>query len=168
METHDLKIHTVDVIAIQHARQTGASLDGVPAVPVVASGGEPVRCCLTNADPGEQLLLFGYRPSLPATSPYAESGAVFIHTDPCDGPPSTTTYPSDWLHRPQVLRAYDERGWIHPATTVHDGTDAPGVLAAVLAQPGVVEVHSRNIAYGCFMFAVTPASVDRAGHRQES
>ena len=53
--------------------------------------------------------------------------------------------------RPQVLRAYDERGWIHPATRVHDGTDAAGVLAEVLAQQGVVEVHSRNIDYGCFM-----------------
>jgi hypothetical protein len=27
----------------------------------------------------------------------------------------------------------------------------------VLSSPGVVEVHSRNIAYGCFMFAAVPA-----------
>jgi hypothetical protein len=39
---------------------------------------------------------------------------------------------------------------------VHDGTDPEAALAAVLAAPGVVEVHSRNIAYGCYMFAVTP------------
>jgi hypothetical protein len=54
-----------------------------------------------------------------------------------------------------VLRAYDERGRIHPATRVHDGADPEREIADVLAQPGVVAVHSRNIAYGCFMFAVT-------------
>jgi hypothetical protein len=56
-----------------------------------------------------------------------------------------------------VLRAYDERGWIHPATSVHDGTDPERELAEVLATPDVVEVHSRNVAYDCWMFtAVRP------------
>jgi hypothetical protein len=36
-----------------------------------------------------------------------------------------------------------------------DGSDPEAAIAAVLDEPGVVEVHSRNIAYGCFMFAVT-------------
>jgi len=53
------------------------------------------------------------------------------------------------------LRAYDARGWIHPATRVHDGSDPEGAIAAVLGEPGVMELHSRNVAYGCFMFAVT-------------
>ena len=49
------------------------------------------------------------------------------------------------------------RGWIHPATRVHDGSDPEAAIAAVLGEPGVVEVHSRNVAYGCFMFVVTAA-----------
>ncbi|WP_425577482.1 DUF1203 domain-containing protein [Nocardioides endophyticus] len=53
------------------------------------------------------------------------------------------------------LRAYDARGWIHPATRTHDGSDAADVLAAVLAEPGVALVHSRNVAYGCYLFAAT-------------
>jgi hypothetical protein len=113
-----------------------------------------VRCCLTDAEPGADLLLMGYRPPLPA-SPYVETGAVFVHAAPCAGPASTTSYPEAWRSRPQVLRAYDERGWIHPATRTHDGTDPEQVLADVLAEPGVVEVHSRNIGYGCFMFTAT-------------
>jgi hypothetical protein len=56
-----------------------------------------------------------------------------------------------------VLRAYDARGWIHEATRVHDGTDPQAALAEVLAAPGVVQVHSRNIAYGCYMFTATTA-----------
>ena len=48
---------------------------------------------------------------------------------------------------------------------MHDGTDPEAVLAAVLAAPGVVEVHSRNIAYGCYMFAVTTAALALPGPR---
>lgn len=125
------------------------------AVRVVAHGGEPLRCCLRDATAGEDLVLFNYEPPLPgADSPYRETGAVFVHAADCASP-APAGYPSAWLRRPQVLRAYDDRGWIHPATRAHDGTDTEAVLAEVLATDGVVEVHSRNIAYGCYMFRVT-------------
>jgi len=123
-------------------------------VSVVASGGEPLRCCLRDASKGEELVLFNYTPPLPAPSPYEERGAVFAHAAACDGPESEA-YPAGWVGRPQVLRAYDARGWIHPATRVHDGSDPEGVIAAVFSHPEVVEVHSRNLAYGCYMFAIT-------------
>ena len=125
--------------------------DGVASI---AKGGEPLRCCLRDATAGEELLLFNYEPPLP-DSPYREKGAVFTHALTCDGPPSATTYPPDWAGRPQVLRAYDARGWIHPSTHVHDGTDPDAAIAKVLAHPEVVEAHSRNLAYGCYMFRVT-------------
>ncbi|GAA3352018.1 DUF1203 domain-containing protein [Amorphoplanes nipponensis] len=117
-----------------------------------ARGGEPLRCCLRDATPGEGLLLFGYEPPLPE-SPYREKGAVFAHAAPCPGPPRDLAYPADWYGRPQVLRAYDSRGRIHPASRQHDGRDPVAALAAVLAEPGVVLVHSRNVVYGCYMFA---------------
>ena len=134
-------------------RATGVDASGSPVEQVEATGGEPLRCCLQDAHPGEPLLLFGYRPPT-ADGPYREVGPVFAHADPCSGYVGNG-YPRDWLGRPQVLRAYDARGWIHPATRVHDGSDPEGMIAAVLGEPGVVEVHSRNVAYGCFMFAVT-------------
>lgn len=121
-----------------------------------ASGGEPLRCCLRDARAGESLLLFNHEPPLP-DSPYREKGAVFTHATPCAGPESVTEYPADWRGRPQALRAYDARGWIHPSTRVHDGTDPEAAIAEVLSHPEVVEVHSRNLAYGCYMFRVTRA-----------
>jgi Protein of unknown function (DUF1203) len=125
-------------------------------VAVTADGGEPLRCCLRNAREGEEIVLFNYEPSLPdSTSPYVEKGAVFAHPADCGGPSSTTEYPPEWIGRPQALRAYDARGWIHPSTHVHDGTDPDAAIAKVLANPQVVEVHSRNLAYGCYMFRIT-------------
>ena len=119
--------------------------------PVVAEGGEPLRCCLRDAVAGEGLVLFSFEPPLPA-SPYREKGAVFAHAGPCDGPLEGVPYPPDWYGRAQVLRAYDADGRIHPASRQHDGSDPVAALSAVLAEPGVVVVHSRNVVYGCYMF----------------
>jgi hypothetical protein len=127
---------------------------GRPVERVVADGGNPLRCCLRDSRSGEELLLFGYEPPLPE-SPYRETGAVFAHAGPCEGPVSDDVYPADWRGRPQVLRAYDRRGRIHDATRTHDGSEPEAVIAEMLATPGVERIHSRNIAWGCYMFAVT-------------
>jgi hypothetical protein len=150
------RIHALPTEVLQRVRATEIDVSGNPVEHVTADGGEPLRCCLRDAGPGEELILFGYEPPIPA-SPYREVGAVFAHAEPCVGPADPHAYPPDWLGRPQVLRAYDERGWIHPATRVHKGQDPAAAINNVLGQPGVVQVHSRNIAYGCFMFAVTRA-----------
>ncbi len=148
-----------DVLAVARAEAaTGAANAPDEAHRLVASGGEPLRCCLRDAAAGERCLLFNYRPPLPASSPYQETGAVFAHADAddCPGAPEPSGgYPTDWRGRPQVLRAYDARGFIHPATRLHDGTDPETEIAEVFANPDVVLVHSRNVAYGCYMFAIT-------------
>ncbi|WP_433058969.1 DUF1203 domain-containing protein [Dactylosporangium sp. CS-033363] len=146
-------IHAIDAGTLETVRRTRLDASGNAPEPYVATGGEPLRCCLRDATEGERLLLFGYEPKLPP-SPYREIGAVFAHASACSGP-AAPGYPADWAHKPQVLRAYDARGWIHPSTRVHDGTDPEASLAAILAHPEVVRVDSRNIAYGCFMFTVT-------------
>jgi Protein of unknown function (DUF1203) len=147
------RIHAISAGELDKVRAGG---DGIERL--VAEGGEPLRCCLRDAVPGEDLLLFGYQPPMPP-SPYREFGAVLAHATPCAGPADPTRYPSDWYGRPQVLRAYDRRGWIHDATRRHDGSDPEAAIARILAEPGVVQIHSRNIDWGCYMFAITPATI---------
>lgn len=54
------------------------------SVRVDAAGGNPLRCCLRESRPGEEVLLMAYTP--PGTSgPYVERGPVFIHAEPCPG-----------------------------------------------------------------------------------
>jgi hypothetical protein len=142
-----------DVLRRARSERTDAS--GNPVVNVTATGGEPLRCCLRDAAAGEALILFGYEPVLPP-SPYREVGAVFAHAAPCGGPVRVGCYPPEWLGRPQVLRAYDQRGWICDAR-VHDGTDPPAVIDEMLQNEAVAQIHSRNIAYGCYMFLVRRA-----------
>lgn len=154
MSTSNLEIETVAPAVIEQVRAVGRDISGYPVERVVADGGEPLRCCLRNAQRGDVCILFGYEPPLPAASPYRETGAVYAHAEPCSGWSGEDVYPLDFYGRPQVLRAYDRRGWIHPATTLHDGSDPIGALANILDDPEVVEVHRRNIAYGCYMFTV--------------
>jgi hypothetical protein len=150
------RIHPIPAEVLDRVRASGVDASGNPVEHVIAEDGYPIRCCLRDAKDGERLILFGYEPPLPP-SPYREIGAVFAHAEPCDGPDDTTSYPSDWYGRPQVLRAYDRRGWIHDSTRVHDGTDPTAHIADVLADPGVTRIHSRNVAYGCYMFTITRA-----------
>jgi len=154
-------IRPIEAAHLDASRSSGLDASGNPVVRLSDAVGEPMRCCLRNALPGEECILFGYEAPIPGeASPYREIGAVLAHADPCGGPSDLGSYPKDWYGRPQVLRAYDARGWIHPATTTHDGSTPVQALTQVLAEPGVVEVHSRNVVYGCFMFVARrhPAS----------
>jgi hypothetical protein len=155
--TADFRLVGIPEDVLDAIRRGAPDAWGRPAEKVTAEGGEPVRCCRRDAEDGQPLLLFAFRPAVPGTgSPYQEAGAVFVHAEPCPESAKEGEYPADWRARPQVLRAYDYRGWIHPATRVHDGTEPERHLRDVLATPGVVELHSRNIGYGCWMFTAVP------------
>ncbi len=141
-------VHALPADALERARASDDCVEHLQA-----KGGEPLRCCLRNASAGERLILFNYEPPI-GHSPYREVDAVFAHAAACEGPPPRDAYPPAWRGRPQVLRSYDRRGWIRDAV-VHDGSDPEGQIARLLADPEAVQLHSRNVAYGCFMFTVT-------------
>jgi hypothetical protein len=160
----NFEVHAIPTTVLERARAESTDARRSGFARSIAGGGEQLRCCLRNARPGEELLLFNYEPPMPP-SPYREVGAVFAHAATCAGPDVSgresaggDACPADWRGRSQVLRAYDRRGWIHPNTRVHDGSDPEAALAAVFADPAVVQVHVRNVAYGCFMFAATRSS----------
>ena len=148
----EFRVHAISPDLLAEVRASGVDVSGIPVERRIAGGGEPLRCCLRDAEPSERVLLFGHAPPIPS-GPYREVGPVFAHADACDGP-GHGGYPAGWRGRPQVLRAYDSRGWIRDAL-VHDGTDPDAAIAAFFADPQVAQVHSRNVAYGCFMFAIT-------------
>src|SRR5262245_57414876 len=147
------RIHAISPDMLDRVRASGRDVSGTPVEHVEAEGGEPLRCCLRSARPGESLILFGYEPPI-GRSPYREIGAVFACAARCGGPPPGGEYPPAWRGKPQVLRSYDGRGWIRDAL-VHDGEDAERAIERLLADPEATQLHSRNVAYGCFMFVVT-------------
>lgn len=133
-------------------RSAGRDKFGNPFEPFVNEDpdGAPLRCCLREARVGERIALIAHRP-FATGGPYAEVGPVFVHAEACEGYEAVADYPVAFAHRRQVQRGYDRNGNMIETRIAEPG-EAPENLAALLAQPGVAFVHSRNVAAGCFMF----------------
>jgi Protein of unknown function (DUF1203) len=144
----------IPALELEAIRSAGRDEAGNPLdAHVDADGGEPLRCCLREALPGEMLLLIAYTP--PGTAgAYAERGPVFVHADRCEGYATPHDYPPGLMHRGQVVRAYDRKGRIADGVLVADGQQARSVIAELLARPEVELVHLRNVGYGCYNFCV--------------
>lgn len=145
--------HLVAVLA------AGLDDEGNPVRPFTSrSGGEPLRCCLRDAAPGETLALIAYRPvrrsvqdaSGRPVGPYHECGPVFVHARACPGP-NGDGYPHQWRSRQQVFRSYDRDGRIMGGVVAPPGDGQEAILAGLFADESVAFVHSRNVVHGCFM-----------------
>jgi hypothetical protein len=115
-------------------------------------GGAPLRCCLRDSRPGERLRLGAVTPPGPAGA-YAEKGPVFVHADGCPGP-ADGSYPEEFRSRRQVFRAYNPAGEIVGGEVVGAGRGQEATAERLLADPGVAFLHSRNVEFGCYMFAI--------------
>jgi uncharacterized protein DUF1203 len=134
-------------------RRDGTDDAGERLRPFIADeDGAPLRCCLREARAGEHLLLVAYRPAGTAGA-YREVGPVFVHASPCAGYPEPGSYPAGFRDLQQALRAYDREGRIIDACLV-DGLHAEAGIEQLLTRPHVATVHSRNVLYGCYMFAI--------------
>lgn len=138
-------------------RLTGlpAPLDTSAGLPTLVTEPDafPCRRCLTDALPGETVLLLSYDPWR-VDSPYRQPGPVFVHADPCTTA-VVDVLPLQQRRRLLSVRAFDASGMSRDAFVV------PGEeldVEAVLADPEVDFVHLHNAGPGCFA-----ARVDRSG-----
>ncbi|PDV89454.1 hypothetical protein CO652_03520 [Rhizobium sp. H4] len=125
--------------------------DRLPETMVSNGPGHPCRHCLRNIDEGEELLVFAYRP-FPELQPYAETGPIFLHKQPCPRyaaeeilPPVLTT------SRDFIVRGYGENNRIVYGTgAVTDTPDIPAYAETLLARPEIAYVHVRSARNNCF------------------
>ncbi|MFC8490596.1 DUF1203 domain-containing protein [Streptomyces sp. NPDC057235] len=139
---------------------------GRPCAPYPATGGgEPLRCCLRPAAPGERIALVSYAPlrrwaAETGAEPgaYDEQGPVFVHAGECGGPAPSEEYPFARPGALRVLRRYDAEGRIVGGRLLElPGNPAEGfdrALDEAFADPAVALVHVRAVEYGCFHFEV--------------
>ena len=160
------KTFTVHAIAPDIADALRAKDDAgrVPEPFADAGGGSPLRCCNRLSRPGEQIVLASYSPLhrwATATGkdpgPYDETGPVFLHAVPCEGP-EDDGWPEDYRGLPRVLRPYDADGRILDGVVIAEGDMHPErAVDQVLADPRVAFVHARALLAGCFTFAIERA-----------
>ena len=129
---------------------------GNPVTPFVDNdGGWPLRCCLTDSAPGEQLAIIAFS-NFPWTSAYRTTGPVVVHAEPCAG--SSGDYPVQFEARDQVVRAYGrdggrERALVYDLNTlVPAGGGLADEIERILADPRVEFVQAANVLAGCYSF----------------
>lgn len=140
---------------------------GRPCVPYTATdGGDPLRCCLRGAGPGERIALVSYAPlrrwaaeTWARPGAYDEQGPVFIHAQECDGPAADRAgYPFSRAGALRTVRRYNGDGEIVGGRLLEIPDDEERgfdeALAEAFADPEVALVHVRAVEYGCFHFEV--------------
>jgi hypothetical protein len=150
-----LTVHSADAGRLDAVRLAGVDEQGNPFTPYPASGdGEPLRCCLRYARPGEQIALISWAP-FTALSPWREVGPVYVHASRCEGYDGDAL-PPELDRGPRVLRTYRADGSMNYAhnTLVDDEALAP-VIDRLLDEPDVATVHVRTVLPQCFLYAVT-------------
>jgi hypothetical protein len=159
MSTHrpnGLLVSAIDPARLDVVRTTGADGHGNELRPFPATGqGEPLRCCLRYAAPGEQITLISYAP-FEDPSVWREVGPVYIHAKRCQGYTPTGHLPEQLAIGPRVLRTYradDTMNYEHN-TVVNDATELEPIITRLLCEPDVETVHVRTLAPQCFLYAV--------------
>ena len=154
MESQAFTVIALPPARLATIRREGQDDQGNVAISRIdEGGGAPLRCCLRNSRPGERILLVAYSP-FDGPGPYAETGPVFIHADPCPGYPDVTAYPKEFRSRQQVFRTYRSDGTIAGGRLVDPDDSHETAIAELLADPEVAYIHSRNVVFGCYMFAI--------------
>ena len=154
--THSLLAHAIDPTRLDVVRTTGADGHGNHLCPFAATGqGEPLRCCLRYAEPGEQITLISYAP-FEQPSVWREVGPVYIHAARCDGYTPTSRLSEQLATGPRVLRTYraDHTMNYEHNTVVADEVDLEPIIERLLSKPDVTTVHVRTLAPQCFLYAV--------------
>lgn len=157
--TTRLLVQAVDPARLDDVRTTGADGHGNRLHPIAATGhGEPLRCCLRYAEPGEQITLISYAP-FDHPSVWTEVGPIFIHAARCDGYAPTGRLPKQLATGPCVLRTYraDHTMNYDHNTVITDETTLEPIIGRLLSEPEVAMVHVRTLAPQCFLYAVASA-----------
>jgi Protein of unknown function (DUF1203) len=157
--TTRLLVQAISPVRLGAVLESGTDGHGNDVRPYAATGqGEPLRCCLRYAEPGEQITLISYAP-FDHPSVWTEVGPVYIHAVPCKGYAQPGQLPGPLAFGPRVLRTYradDTMNYDHN-TVVTDEADLRPIIERLLSQPDVATVHVRTLAPQCFLYAVTAA-----------
>lgn len=123
----------------------------LPETMISDGPGHPCRHCLRNIGAGEELFVFAYRP-FPELQPYAETGPVFLHKQPCQRYSSDEVLPPVLTTSPDfIVRGYGESDRIVYGTGAVTPIDRiPSYAAELLARPDIAYVHVRSARNNCY------------------
>jgi hypothetical protein len=119
--------------------------------------GVPCRHCLSDVAAGEPFLILAHRP-FPDAQPYAETGPIFLHAEPCERHGERAEVPALFRSRAQALvRGYgkDDR-IVYGTGQVVPSAKIGAVARDLLARPEVAYLHLRSASNNCYQCRIEP------------
>ncbi len=118
-------------------------------------GAWPLRCCLRDSRPGDELVIVAWSP-FPWRGPYAETGPVVLHAQPCQQAERDDEIPPQFRGRRQILRPYgkDQRIAYDHTRLIEAEDDLEATILQLLAIDDIVFIHARNVLSGCYSFTI--------------
>jgi hypothetical protein len=140
-----LRVRGIPTDQVERIRRGEPDANGQPALLRVAEGlANPCRHCIGLIAEGDAKLVLAYRP-FDRLQPYAETGPIFLHQQPCERYDSESL-PTwfDFLD-PAIVRGYGEDDWIRYETgTVIAGRELTAACLEILRDPTIAYVHVRS------------------------
>lgn len=155
----DMIISGIDPTELRDVLAAGHDCNGVVIQPFVdAEGSWPMRCCLADSQPGDEVAIIAWSP-YDWNGPYRETGPIVVHTAGCAGTWQLPALPDEFDQRTMTLRPYDtdHRILYDLVSAVPAGGSLTALAGALLEHPEVAEVYGRNIRGGCFAFVARRA-----------
>ena len=137
--------------------QGGLDANGQLPLRRVAQGmANPCRHCLNLITPGASKLVLAHRPFI-QLQPYAETGPIFLHTEPCQHYDQAQLPAWFAFLEPALIRGYDSDDWIlYDTGQVVPGAALHNTCQQILRDPRVAYVHI------CSKFNCSQCRVERA------
>ncbi|MGB8862053.1 MAG: DUF1203 domain-containing protein [Ilumatobacteraceae bacterium] len=155
----NITFHGIDPAQLRDVLAGGIDQGGNPIEPFIdEEGGWPMRCCLSDSLPGEEIAIIAWSP-FEWDGPYRETGPIVVHTKGCAASWRLPALPDEFDQRPMTLRPYGEEHRIlyELVTSVERDAGLNAAVGALLEHPEVAEVYGRNVRGGCFAFVARRA-----------
>lgn len=136
----------------------GAALEAIGARRMVADAphSAPCRVSLTDAEPGDRLILLNHRHLNDPASPYRSEGPIFVRETAAEAALAPGVVPDMLASRLLSVRAYDA-DWMMTDADVVEGRDLAARLETWFADAAVACIHIHTARRGCFMAAAARA-----------
>jgi len=120
--------------------------------------GFPCRVSLTDAEPGESVLLLQHV-SHDVETPFRSAFAIYVRERARAAAVYVDRLPSVFSHRTMTLRGYDSRAMLRESLLAPPG-DADSRIRALFADPQIAYIHTHYAAPGCFAAMVERSESD--------
>jgi hypothetical protein len=145
------------------AYQAGAAdaYGQIPEVHLSNGDGIPCRHCQQDVAAGERYLILAYCP-FPEQQPYAETGPIFLHAEPCAAYADNRRTPPMVLKRDSyLLKGYNAANRIIYGTgQIVKPENIAGTAAMLLERQDVAYIHVRSALNNCFSVRIDRADGD--------